>query len=73
MMDQRIHELSKRRQQIWCEGGMRPADVQRITAELADLFHDRRVERAQEAHGSRKDIIRHARIEHELEKLMTTD
>lgn len=44
----------------------------RIEARLKQLYEDRRITAAREASGmSRKQIVRRARLETELERLMT--
>lgn len=46
--------------------------VKRKTAELDELFDRLRVERAEAVNGSRETIVQRARIEREIEKLMSS-
>jgi len=68
-----IERLVARRAAIWAgreEGA--PGEVQRISGRLADLYEQRRHERTQAATGRKpEDIRRQARVETELERLMT--
>ncbi len=50
-------------------GGADVYEVDRITARLADLYEQKRHEAAQ-SFGSRSEIVRRARVESELERLM---
>lgn len=68
-----IEALSRQRQRIWfsCEP-YRGVEVERITSRLAGLYEQKRHERAQtRARASRSDIVRRARVESELERLMS--
>ena len=66
-----IESLSVRRQEIWC-GGEGGPEVVSITRKLAELFEQRRHQRAKAATGPRRDeIVRQARVESELERLIS--
>lgn len=68
-----IHDLSRRRTAIWCGGVENPVEVDRITKQLADLYDIKRSEIAQRrGYGTRADIVRRARIESEIERLIST-
>jgi hypothetical protein len=45
--------------------------VAELDADVQELYGELRVARAQSRHGARDDIVRNARIERELEKLMS--
>lgn len=67
-----INRLAERRQEIWSEGYGEGTEVARITARLADLYDQKRHETSQTATGARRaDIVRQARVESELERLMS--
>lgn len=67
-----IEELSARRQEIWSQGGGEEGEIDRITARLADLHEGRRIGRAKEQSGKgRSEIVRSAKLDAELERLMT--
>jgi len=67
-----INELSRKRHDIWNSGDEDPVEVERITKRLVDLFEEKRSELAKfRGQASRVDIIRRARIESELERLMS--
>lgn len=64
-----IEALSRRRQELWATGE-NPAEVASITKKLEALYEDRRITEAQSTAGrSRKEIVKQARIESELERL----
>ena len=68
-----IHRLATRRQDIWF--GRAPGEsgeVSRLTLQLADLYEERRSEDARFRSGERAEIVRRARVETELERLMTS-
>lgn len=65
----KIEELVEKRRQLWSQG-MPAADVE---AALEGLWEEARKERAEMAHGPTARIMASARIERELEKLMTQD
>ena len=69
-VDTRIHEVTQKRQDAWSHGGD-PAEVSRLSQELDFLYEERRIQRAS-IHGSRSEIVRRARIEVELERMMST-
>jgi hypothetical protein len=67
---QQIEEAAKARQRAWLQ---RPADAivaARQTRLLDDLFEERRQERARTRYGDRDQIVRRARVEVELERLV---
>ena len=68
-LDRSIHDLSRKRQRLWSEGGD-PVAVRRLSDDLEALYEERRRERARMLHGERRAIMRQARLEYELEKLM---
>lgn len=67
-----IDRLAERRQEIWCSGDGEAAEVVRITARLSDLYDQKRHERTAAFTGARRtEIVRQARVESELERLMS--
>lgn len=64
-----IENVSRERQEAWRSGDA--VSVARLTRKLADLYEDRRIERARRSRGSHEEIVRKARIEVELERLMS--
>lgn len=70
---ERIDQLSAYRQQLWSQGVPDPEEIARVERKLQEAYEDRRIERAQRSHGTRKQIFHRARIEFEIEKLMTGD
>lgn len=67
-----IEKLASRRQAIWFGDAVgAPTEVRSLTAKLADLFEERRIEDARGRTGDRTEIARRARIETELERLMS--
>lgn len=67
-----IARLVKLRQDIWggrAEGA--PGEAKRIASKLADLYDERRAMEARDRTLTRADVIRRARVESELERLMT--
>lgn len=65
-----IDRLSRRRQELRLGGEAEDLrEVDRITSRLADLYEQKRHEAAQ-SFGSRAEIVRRARVESELERLM---
>lgn len=68
-VDEEIEFLTELRRRIWAgEAEGRPED---ITEKLAELFDQRRRARAEQLHGNPSEIIRRARIEAELERMMS--
>ena len=68
-----INECSSQRQAIWQSGEENPAEVERLTKRLVDLFEEKRSDLAKfRGQTSRSDIIRRARIESEIERLIST-
>lgn len=67
-MDTEIEHFSMRRQQAWASGNT--DEVARITSRLADLYEERRRQRAQDGYRDRAEIIRRARVESELERMI---
>jgi urease gamma subunit len=71
-VDQRIHELSARRQEIWSGAKPEPGEVERITKELNELYRERRAGKTvAEMGASRAEIVKRARVESELERLIS--
>lgn len=71
-VDAEIHRLSDRRQAVWFGSLGETAEVARIAVRLADLYERKRFERAQAETGTRRaEIVRRARVESELERLMS--
>ena len=67
-LSSRIDRLSRERQALWAAGeGGRAA---RVSRDLEDLYAQRRAARAREQHGSKTDVVRRAKAEAELEKLI---
>lgn len=67
-----IARLNARRSAIWAGAENAPGEAARIGKKLADLYDERRSVRAQQTSGRRRpDIVKHARVESELERLMT--
>jgi hypothetical protein len=67
-----IDELSRRRQDLWAGDGDDAAEVGRIGRRLADLYEAKRISSAQDTGGrSRAEIVRQARVESELERLIS--
>lgn len=66
-----IERLSSRRQSIWANGDGDPGEVDRINGRLAELYETRRHERAHVTPELRAAVVRLARVESELERLMT--
>lgn len=64
-----IHEKSRQRQANWA-GGI-TQETQHLTQHLDDLYAEKRQQLAQARHGRREDIVKRARIESELERLMS--
>jgi len=67
---QQIEEAARTRQRAWLQ---RPADAVEAahqTRLLDDLFEERRMERARSRYGDRDQIVRRARVEVELERLV---
>jgi len=71
-IDEEIAAVSERRAQLWRDRGSDPAEVDRCTQLLKDLYAQRRDERAHSERGlDTLLILRRARIEAELERLMS--
>lgn len=69
-VDTKIEALSAQRQLIW-RIGVGFEDLPAIAAQLADLYETKRHDDAATRSGvSRADILRRARIESELERLI---
>lgn len=67
---EQIESAARVRQRAWLQ---RPADAveaARQTRLLEDLFEERRQERARTRYGARDQIVRRARVEVELERLV---
>ena len=70
-IERRIHELSQRRQEIWAGAASEPGEVQRIAKELEELYRERRAAKTHAEIGrTRGEIVRRARVESELERLI---
>lgn len=66
-----IHEVSQQRQACWANGAD-PIETGRLARKLADLYEEKRILHAQERTGKTKsEIIRQARVESELERLIS--
>ncbi len=66
-----IERLSHRRAELWANPlKAAPGEVARIAKRIADLYETRRIERAQDRGLSRAEIVRRARVETELERLI---
>jgi hypothetical protein len=59
---------TQRRRALAGEGA--PGDVSRLDAELSELYEELRVARARSNYGDRDVIVKRARVDRELEKLM---
>ena len=72
MIDE-IERLSRRRQGLWLS--VAPSDgsheVKRIASRLADLYEQKRHEAAQSTSVRRTEIVKRARVESELERMMS--
>lgn len=67
-----IERLTAERQALWCAGGDHGTEIARISSRLADLYEQKRQQAAQAASGrKRSEIVLRARVESELERLMT--
>lgn len=73
LVGEEIEALSRKRQAIWFSGEpYRGGDVDRLSSRLTGLYEQKRHELAQRgARASRADIVRRARVESELERLMS--
>ena len=70
--DAEIERLSRSRQEIW--SGLRigePGEIKSISDQLAKLYEERRLDAGENPGRSRTDVIRRARVESELERLMS--
>jgi len=67
-----IHSVSARRQKNW-RGRRDPFVTQACTERLNELWERFRVERAQHLYGDRATIAARARVERELERLMSDE
>lgn len=69
-----IDRLSRRRQALWAGAPAdSPAEVSRITTRLADLYEQKRHDHARTSSRRRAEIVRRARVEWELERLVVAD
>ena len=70
-LSNQIEQASRERSEAWSSGDA--VVVARLTAKLADLYEERRIERARLSGSlrNRSDVMRRARIETELERLMS--
>jgi hypothetical protein len=68
-----IEELAVRRQAIWFGQSVEDGYMVRtLTSQLHDLYEERRINDARKRTGDRTEITRQARIETELERLMSS-
>jgi hypothetical protein len=65
-----IERLSRRRSKLRLAGDQ-TGEIDRLTDRLEDLYSRKRSEQAQQGARSRADITRRARVEAELERLIT--
>lgn len=70
-LDAQIAQVSARRQEIWAGAPSEPGEVTRLSKQLEDLYEARRMSLAQNPTVSRADVIRRARVESELERLIS--
>jgi hypothetical protein len=68
----RIQKAAQKRQASWLNG-CDPFEIAQLTKKLEELYEQHRLERARDRHGDRFQIVKRARVERELEKLMTQD
>ena len=67
-----IERLSRSRQALWFEATPGCGfEVDRLSSRLADLYEQKRHEVAQATGARRSEIVRRARVESELERLMS--
>lgn len=66
---ERVSRLSEQREAARCVGDR--TAVERLTRELDRLYAEKRLRVAQNHHGSNAQIVKRARIETELERLMS--
>lgn len=64
-----IERRSEQRQRAMRGEGRK--SVAELDGEISELYGELRVARARSSHGERDQIVRNARIERELEKLMS--
>ena len=69
--DDLIERLVAERKEHWTSGCSEPGAVAALTKKIDDLYEQRRIERASIGAGSREAIVRRARIEVELERMMS--
>jgi hypothetical protein len=67
-LDAEITALSRRRQDLWSEGGQ-AIEVAKLTRRLADLYELKRQSHATTT--DRAEVIKRARVESELERLIS--
>ena len=66
-----IERVAQRRHAAWRGEFGDGFEVPRLTAQLHDLYEERRIEDARKRSGNRSEIARRAKVETELERLMT--
>lgn len=68
-----IDRLSRRREVLWAGEVTAESsrEIDRITARLADLYEQKRMDAVQASGARRAEIVRRARVESELERLMS--
>lgn len=67
----KIHSASRRRSSNWQAPKCDPGVTHQMTGRLEELYSDLRLERARAQHGDPLEIRRRARIEREIERLMS--
>ena len=71
-IDDRIHAVSRKRQEIWAGAPSEPGEVERLSKELTDLYRERRASKTRAEVGvTRDEIVKRARVESELERLIS--
>jgi len=66
----RIDRLSRRRQELWASGDAKN-EVAAISRQLAEAYEDVRQQRARRHGADRAAIVKTARVESELERLIS--
>jgi hypothetical protein len=71
-IEAKIERAARRRQATWA-AGCDPVEIAARTRELDELYSQLRVERARRDYGDRLVIVKRARVERELERLMESN
>lgn len=72
-VDVEIARLSERRSALWAgDGEGYSGEAAKIASQLEELYERKRTAKATEGHRPRQEIVRRARVESELERLMTS-